>query len=67
MAVSAALAVVTLTGTATLPVVYVLAAVGGVALVLDAPGASPSLSRWSAGASSRTPSPSTPAFSTLRA
>ena len=28
----------TLTGTATLPVVYVLAAVGGVALVLDAPG-----------------------------
>ena len=38
MAVSAALAVVTLTGTATLPVVYILAAVGGVALVLDAPG-----------------------------
>ena len=38
MVVSAALAVVTLTGTATLPVVYVLAALGGVALVLDAPG-----------------------------
>ena len=38
MLVSAALAVVTLTGTATLPVVYVLATLGGIALVLDAPG-----------------------------
>jgi MFS family permease len=38
MVVSAGLAVVTLTGTATLPVVYALAAVGGVTLVLDAPG-----------------------------
>lgn len=38
MAVSAALAVVTLTGTASLPIVYVLAALGGVALAFDAPG-----------------------------
>ena len=38
MLASAALAVVTLTGTATLPVVYFLALLGGVALVLDAPG-----------------------------
>ena len=38
MLVSAGLAFVTLTGTATLPVVYVLAALGGVTLVLDAPG-----------------------------
>lgn len=38
MLVSAALAAVTLTGTATLPVVYLLAALGGVTLVLDAPG-----------------------------
>jgi MFS family permease len=38
MLVSAALTVVTLTGTATLPVVYLLAALGGVAVVLDAPG-----------------------------
>ncbi len=38
MAVSIALAVVTLTGTATLPLVYVLAALGGVALAFDAPG-----------------------------
>ncbi|HLE98616.1 MAG TPA: MFS transporter [Gaiellaceae bacterium] len=38
MAVSVALAVVALTGTATLPVVYVLAALGGVALAFDAPG-----------------------------
>ncbi len=37
MVTSAALALVTLTGTATLPVVYVLALLGGVALVLDAP------------------------------
>ncbi|MBA2537952.1 MAG: MFS transporter [Actinobacteria bacterium] len=36
--VSIALAVVTLTGTATLPVVYVLAALGGVTLAFDAPG-----------------------------
>ena len=38
MLVSIALAVVTLTGTATLPIVYVLAALGGVALAFDAPG-----------------------------
>jgi len=38
MAVSIALAIVTLTGTATLPVVYLLAALGGVALAFDAPG-----------------------------
>jgi len=36
--VSIALAVVTLTGTATLPVVYVLAALGGITLAFDAPG-----------------------------
>ena len=38
MLVSIALAVVTLTDTATLPIVYVLAALGGVALAFDAPG-----------------------------
>jgi MFS family permease len=38
MAISVALAVVTLTGTATLPLVYLLAALGGVALAFDAPG-----------------------------
>ena len=38
MGVSIALAIVTLTGTATLPIVYVLAALGGVALAFDAPG-----------------------------
>jgi MFS family permease len=38
MAISIALAVVTLTDTATLPVVYVLAALGGIALAFDAPG-----------------------------
>jgi MFS family permease len=38
MLVSAGLAAVTLTGTATLPVVYALATLGGVAIVLDAPG-----------------------------
>jgi MFS family permease len=38
MAISVALAVVTLTDTATLPIVYVLAALGGVALAFDAPG-----------------------------
>ena len=38
MLVSAALAFVTLTGTATLPIVYVLATLGGIAFVLDAPG-----------------------------
>ena len=38
MVVSIALAVVTLTGTATLPIVYVLAALGGIALAFDAPG-----------------------------
>ena len=38
MVISAALAIVTLTGTATLPIVYVLAALGGVALAFDAPG-----------------------------
>jgi MFS family permease len=36
--VSVALAVVTLTDTATLPIVYVLAALGGVTLAFDAPG-----------------------------
>ncbi len=36
--VSVALAVITLTGTATLPIVYVLAALGGVTLAFDAPG-----------------------------
>jgi MFS family permease len=38
MVISIALAVVTLTGTATLPIVYVLAALGGIALAFDAPG-----------------------------
>jgi MFS family permease len=38
MAVSIVLAVVTLSGAATLPVVYVLAALGGLILVFDAPG-----------------------------
>ena len=38
MALSVALAIVTLTGTATLPIVYVLAALGGIALAFDAPG-----------------------------
>ncbi len=38
MTVSVLLAIVTLTGTATLPVVYVLAALGGIALAFDAPG-----------------------------
>ncbi len=38
MAISIALAIVTLTGTATLPIVYILAALGGVALAFDAPG-----------------------------
>lgn len=38
MVVSIALAVVTLAGWATLPVVYVLAAIGGLVLVFDAPG-----------------------------
>ncbi|MGH3134919.1 MAG: MFS transporter, partial [Gaiellaceae bacterium] len=38
MVISIALAVVTLTGTATLAIVYVLAALGGIALAFDAPG-----------------------------
>jgi MFS family permease len=38
MVVSLALAVVTLAGSATLPVVYALAALGGLVLVFDAPG-----------------------------
>jgi len=38
MGVSIALAIVTLTGTATLPIVYLLAALGGIALAFDAPG-----------------------------
>ena len=38
MVVSVVLAIVTLTGSATLPLVYVLAAVGGLVLVFDAPG-----------------------------
>jgi MFS family permease len=38
MAISVALAAVTLTDTATLPIVYALAALGGVALAFDAPG-----------------------------
>ena len=38
MVVSVALAIVTLTDIATLPLVYALAALGGVVLVLDAPG-----------------------------
>lgn len=38
MIVSVALAAVALTGTASLPIVYLLASLGGVALVLDAPG-----------------------------
>jgi MFS family permease len=38
MVVSVALAVVTLTGTATLPLVYLLAALGGITLAFDAPG-----------------------------
>jgi MFS family permease len=38
MAISIGLAVVTLTDTATLPIVYALAALGGIALAFDAPG-----------------------------
>lgn len=38
MAISVALAAVTLTGTATLPLVYVLAVLGGITLAVDAPG-----------------------------
>jgi MFS family permease len=38
MVISIALAVVTLTDSATLPIVYVLAALGGIALAFDAPG-----------------------------
>ena len=38
MVVSLMLAVVTLTGTATLPIVFALATLGGMTLVLDAPG-----------------------------
>lgn len=38
MAISVALAAVTLTGTASLPIVYTLAALGGIALAFDAPG-----------------------------
>jgi MFS family permease len=38
MLVSVALAIVTLTGTATLPLVYLLAALGGITLAFDAPG-----------------------------
>ena len=38
MAISIALAVITLTDTATLPIVYALAALGGIALAFDAPG-----------------------------
>ena len=38
MVIAIALAVVTLTGTATLPIVYTLAALGGIALAFDAPG-----------------------------
>jgi MFS family permease len=38
MTVSALLAVMTLTGTATLPLVFLLAALGGIALAFDAPG-----------------------------
>lgn len=38
MAVSIGLAFVALTGTASLPIVYVLAALGGIALAFDAPG-----------------------------
>ncbi len=38
LVVSVALAVITLTGTATLPIVYVLAALGGITLAFDAPG-----------------------------
>jgi MFS family permease len=38
MVLSAVLAVVTITGAATLPVVYALAALGGLILVFDAPG-----------------------------
>jgi MFS family permease len=38
MAVSVVLAAVTLTGAATLPIVYALAALGGLILVFDAPG-----------------------------
>ena len=38
MAISVVLAVTTLTGTATLPLVYVLAALGGITLAFDAPG-----------------------------
>jgi MFS family permease len=38
MAISIGLAIVTLTESATLPIVYVLAALGGIALAFDAPG-----------------------------
>ena len=66
--VSVALAVVTLTGTATLPIVYVLAALGGITLAFDAPGRQ-SLTYQMVGPAhrSRTPSRSTRGSSTARA
>ena len=47
MIVSAALAVVTLAGVATLPFVYALALLGGVILVVDAPARQTLTYRWS--------------------
>ena len=57
MVISAVLAVLVLTDTATVPLVYLLALLGGTALVFDAPGGRRSPSRWSAVTSCRTRSP----------
>ena len=66
MVVSVALAVVTLAGAATLPVVYALAALGGMVLVVDAPARQTLTYQMVGRASCRTPSRSTPASSTPR-
>ena len=67
MVVSIVLAVVTLAGVATLPVVYALAALGGLVLVFDAPGRQTLTFQMVGQRSCRTPWRSTPASSTPRA
>jgi MFS family permease len=65
MVVSILLAIVTLTGTATLPVVFALAALGGIALAFDAPGRQSLTFQLSGRASSQMPSRSTRALQRL--
>ena len=67
MVVSIALAAVTLTGTATLPVVFALAALGGITLAFDAPGRQSLTFQLVGRRSFRTRSRSTPGSSTARA